>query len=568
MQRETDRLMSFFNPKFGNGDNSGLVVQLASAGFYRSIKNFSYNQPLDLVKCFYCMMEKGYWKNTDNVLEVHMRLSPECKWGKYNIKPDSDNCLSATSVECESIRNKQSLIYNRCVHVGLLNTPHPYPKYFLNHVRASGMATYGADVPRKDYPQLVPLILSEGSIDTDDMIRVFNWRVRESGIFAKVFDMVVRQKIWWAVDKTYVKANGFIASPDKAVCIKSGEEGMCIAHNRMESFKNASSPYLKKNAESLAMAGFYRHNLYTNTDRCRCFFCGLYAESWEENDDPYHEHAKLSNGCGYIRTKMNTVQIKSILYHFHKVHVMGEITQNYRRYVLATMLDYKPNSHSDTVARLDTLDILENRSDLLELMGRFTITEIVNGCLYMTANNESSRLETMYNTTRDHLETILVMRNRVNTVCECQKSRSTIGFDDRPQESGTKVKLPSVFSEHVPPTVSQFLSEPIPEPEPPKIVPYSQLPSTTRANMFANEEYKNYTREQAIEKLEKLLLSYTCTVCMAAPCCMVFLPCRHMVTCENCNMGNPNANCPICRSKIIRQVKANLCETQMAGCDS
>lgn len=68
---------------------------------------------------------------------------------------------------------------------------------------------------------------------------------------------------------------------------------------RIQSFENwpSESPILPKN---LAEAGFF----YTNErDKVQCFFCGLYAECWEPNDDVYVEHCRLNPKCSYMIMK-------------------------------------------------------------------------------------------------------------------------------------------------------------------------------------------------------------------------------------------------------------------------
>ncbi|XP_048751260.2 inhibitor of apoptosis protein-like [Ostrea edulis] len=542
------------------------------AGFYRSTENFARDQPRDLVKCFYCMLEKGYWCKRDDPVEIHNRLSPDCKWMKYDIRSDSG--CEATIAECVLIREKQSMLYNRLVDDGSWDREFPYPRNFIKHIRNSVAWLYDSVNLNVDHrAQFPPLILSERPIYCDDTTRLLDWILFNSKIVAGELETMIRRKIWWYVNKTYVEANGYIAAADKAMCVKTGRKDLCIVTNRLATFNDNATPFLTKNAEAFAMAGFYRLPKGTEDiedgdaiDSCYCFFCGLCGENWTEDDDPYHEHVKWSNGCGYIRTKLNKPQMKSILYHFYKDALAKTFDLNFKRSVLENILDLKSCSQDDMAVKSLIFRSLERRPELLALIGKFTITEIVNELFYKISAdglNRDGMLSMVLNITREDLEARLTARCvRKPTLCECQES---IGIDDKPGISGTEVKDFEI-DEVEPPSIEELLSLPMPKPEPPKTLPYAQLPSTNRANMFANEEYKKYTREQAIDKLENLLQSYTCAVCMSAPSCIAFIPCGHMVTCTNCNMGNPYATCPLCRAKIESQVPIRLCETQTSGC--
>lgn len=293
-------------------------------------------------------------------------------------------------------------------------------------------------------------------------------------------------------------------------------------------------------------------------------------ESWKEDDDPYHVHAIRSNNCGFIRSKLNRSQIRSILYHYYKTGIMETVNQAFRRHVLETILDNQSGSQNETVVKLCILDNLDKRPDLVKMMQFFTVTDIVNEVFHMHPTDDDDdihRSVKLHNTTRTDLITLLLLRrDGRHTSCECPESRRIIEFDEL-NESGTQLKLPYLNSDARPPSILKFLSAYMPEPEPSKILPYAQLPCIGRSTMFANELYKLYTREQAVGLLESLMKSYTCTICMSAPSSVVYVPCKHMVTCDSCNMDDPCVVCPVCDTKISTSVSVRLCDTQMLGWD-
>ena len=61
-----------------------------------------------------------------------------------------------------------------------------------------------------------------------------------------------------------------------------------------------------------------------------------------------------------------------------------------------------------------------------------------------------------------------------------------------------------------------------------------------------------------VEKLkretERLRSNVTCRICLDATVHVLFLPCRHLICCEQC--ANNVHNCPLCRQRIVGTIKA------------
>lgn len=486
MQRRVDRMTSLLDARIIGTDESGWA-RLADAGFYRSNENFAKNRPADLVRCFYCMMEKGNWCKTDNPIDVHLRLSPNCQWRKYDIT-SCEGCCIATVAECELIREKQSLIYDRCVHMGIRENVYPFPQYFMSYIKNSVMWTYGSDVDIKSRPQLVPLILSEESIDRDDMIRLLDWEVDHNNLFKLAFNTLTNRRIWWHVNETYVEEEGedtdiYFVDLDSAACRKNCRDDMCILANRIGTFDNESCPYLQKNAERVASAGFYRDIV-----SCRCFFCGVNVESWKEGDDPDHVHAIKSNGCKFVRSKLTNSKIESILYHYYKNEIMKNINQNYRRHVLETIIDNQSGSRDEAVVKLCILGSLDNMPDVVELVRcfmntaicGFTITDVVNEFFHMHPTDECDKYRTtkMYTTTPEVLKDLLLLRSHgLHASCGCPEPEPEPEFDE-PSEFDDQIKLPCLKSDARPPSIMRLMNLCISRREPAKILPHSPKSSS------------------------------------------------------------------------------------------
>jgi hypothetical protein len=81
-------------------------------------------------------------------------------------------------------------------------------------------------------------------------------------------------------------------------------------HTRLDSFSAIAKPKSRAKPafplsplthphlvpENLAKAGFYHTpSNEAGEDTCRCFLCGVQLGGWDEEDDPFEEHAKRGN---------------------------------------------------------------------------------------------------------------------------------------------------------------------------------------------------------------------------------------------------------------------------------
>ena len=60
---------------------------------------------------------------------------------------------------------------------------------------------------------------------------------------------------------------------------------------------------------SLADAGFY----YTGQDdRVQCFTCGIQVHNWEDGDQPWVEHARLSGTCNFVQSSKGVEFVEDV----------------------------------------------------------------------------------------------------------------------------------------------------------------------------------------------------------------------------------------------------------------
>ena len=62
---------------------------------------------------------------------------------------------------------------------------------------------------------------------------------------------------------------------------------------------------LNLSAREMAEAGFFYSG---KSDQVYCFYCGLGLHEWESDDDPWKEHLKWSENCGYLECMTDTIK--------------------------------------------------------------------------------------------------------------------------------------------------------------------------------------------------------------------------------------------------------------------
>nr|BAH72482.1 ACYPI001005 [Acyrthosiphon pisum] len=68
---------------------------------------------------------------------------------------------------------------------------------------------------------------------------------------------------------------------------------------RLKSFEKCLIP-LKQNIQTLCEVGFFYIGNGTN-DQMLCYYCSQGLKDWEENDEPWTEHAKWAQSCSFVQ---------------------------------------------------------------------------------------------------------------------------------------------------------------------------------------------------------------------------------------------------------------------------
>ncbi|MDD7805837.1 MAG: RING-HC finger protein [Endozoicomonas sp. (ex Botrylloides leachii)] len=79
---------------------------------------------------------------------------------------------------------------------------------------------------------------------------------------------------------------------------------------RQATFNDSWPTRIKATKEQIAKAGFFYLN---ESDKTKCFYCNGGLQNWDDNDDPFIEHAKWFPRCAFIISTLGVTYVKGIL---------------------------------------------------------------------------------------------------------------------------------------------------------------------------------------------------------------------------------------------------------------
>ncbi|XP_050392207.1 baculoviral IAP repeat-containing protein 2 [Patella vulgata] len=232
-------------------------LELAKEGFYSSGRN-------DEAICFECGMTKSSWFKGVRPKQIHQNESPSCLF----YTPFSRNV---------KIRNqeKPTKFAQPKMPDGSRNKTHEDPH--LNETTTKLASTYITNENMQE-----DTILKEES--SKEAAGNMNWeRSNQPNNF---IDHSMPAEI------EYV--NGILNKEGS----KSPQYESLIS--RISTFTKAWKNTGFQSPIKMAEAGFF----YTgNVDAVKCWFCGIALKTWEPTDDPWMEHIRWSNNCGFIKSQ-------------------------------------------------------------------------------------------------------------------------------------------------------------------------------------------------------------------------------------------------------------------------
>ncbi|XP_006814869.1 baculoviral IAP repeat-containing protein 7-like [Saccoglossus kowalevskii] len=269
----------------------------------------------------------------------------------------------------------------------------------------------------------------------------------------------------------------------------------------------------------LAKAGFY----YTGVkDNVKCFYCDGGLRNWEPTDEPWIEHARWFPKCAFVLQQRGSVFMKYVTSQYpqpYEPHLPAD-THQYVEEIQQPRPQVQPRANVNDVMRSDLVQVVMDMG-----YDRQLIKNSIKRKIRQTGES--------FSTTHELLLAVWDY--------EASGEQEDEDEDDYPPPPR---KLPG---EKVPdePLGGNKLSDST----------ESRILKPPPAFLAAVEEPPSgpVTAETLQRQLEDIIDEKRCKVCMDRDRCMLFQPCRHVVTCEICSAAL--RECPICRKTIKSTVK-------------
>jgi len=295
--------------------------------------------------------------------------------------------------------------------------------------------------------------------------------------------------------------------------------------------------------QQLAKCGFYSLGI---DDSVKCFFCDGGLRSWEPNDDPWVEHARWFNKCGYLR------QQKGITY-------IQDIRKKYPSYPVSApgMEPVEPmetsSPENDVVSSISGESESPQDAEVNRQMQRLDFKGVFEMGFPKEKISEVIR--------RQHKEKgtpFLDAAELTLAILNCNEdSSSSSGSDSGDDKCGDDKKMEDSKSS------SKEFSETVEASKPGKVMPTqcgreeaSHFPSSAFGKLKKTKRKKREDPNALQEQIRVLKEERVCKVCLDEMISIVFLPCGHMVCCGTC--APALRVCPICRENIKGNVKAYI----------
>ncbi|XP_052089237.1 uncharacterized protein LOC127725979 [Mytilus californianus] len=242
-------------------------LRLARAGFFSTGIN-------DEVKCFSCGVKYKNWKQRDNPIEVHHRISLDCRMvnGRETTNIPIISEINGAAADNPQQESSQSLL-----------TDDFLPSTIHQNEDLSIQTTEGAQnrsLKRED-------IQSSNVADT-------NTQLINQTLQPQVVQDAMRQPV---VDRDHSVLDGEqnrtedkSKAEDLSISLETPKhQAYAQLNDRVSTFQGWPG-YLEQAPRDMALAGFFYEGY---NDYCRCFFCGGGLRNWEAGDDPWVEHARF-----------------------------------------------------------------------------------------------------------------------------------------------------------------------------------------------------------------------------------------------------------------------------------
>ncbi|KAL6442673.1 hypothetical protein ACFW04_002645 [Cataglyphis niger] len=349
---------------------------------------------------------------------------------------------------------------------------------------------------------------------------------------------------------------------------------------RLQTFQNWPKN-LKQTPETLAAAGFYYQGY---DDQVRCFHCDGGLHGWQPTDDVWIEHAYWFPNCGFVILMRGHKFIK------HSIDTRGSLN-------LSIFADVSgENDAIETSAALPRVQLNEALTDTTMSVTDVEITSVTSSTSVSQSSEPITDTVTQpmtgaTDTTVPSVPTVLHSNKPITDVTVKRlldtapvKAALEIGLHVDRVTKALKRRMEEVGEPYV--NVTQLIEavlhdqlmedhtrfdNNIPTSSSLELktlfnqIMQSASNSTSETQVSNTAENKHDKKEtdnesddimSLQEENRKLKEARLCKICMDNELAIVFLPCGHLATCDNCTPAL--TTCPLCRLKIRAYVRIFL----------
>ncbi|KFB40308.1 AGAP007294-PA-like protein [Anopheles sinensis] len=276
--KHKDDDLSCMSPEYYNVEENRLrsfarwPVPFVSANMLAKY-GFFYLGTDDTVKCYFCRVEIGLWEPQDDVIQEHLRWSPFCallKKRPTNNVPINANYLDAVPEPS----------YDTC---GINIRQHSYAENRYERPSQELERMSGDSWGAASDISLSSSSSAHSHDEPSDMV------VAAGGAAGVQQDR--------ASTMTAAEWNSGLFLGEQTAMRRPEYPNYAIEADRFKSYEDWPTS-LKQKPKQLSDAGFF----YTGkSDRVKCFSCGGGLKDWEQDDEPWEQHAIWYSNCHYLQ---------------------------------------------------------------------------------------------------------------------------------------------------------------------------------------------------------------------------------------------------------------------------
>jgi len=298
-------------------------------------------------------------------------------------------------------------------------------------------------------------------------------------------------------------------------------------------------PDLRQRPTDMAEAGFYhivsRGGASATTpvpDKVKCYYCDGGLMNWQPEDDPWTEHARWFNLCGFLRLVKGDEFIREVLLRHPRQPVPelpgAEIMPE------AVELSVKEDQLRNMMSSMLVNQVLEMGVAYAPVEAALEKKLRMSGCGYKSAG------ELFDAAIKERLS---ASSNAKPAPVTPAATVSSPPSDETPSTSGQQSRIQEKMTE------TEFVAPPQ-RSEAEK----AEQPKSAEAENMDIEEPKN--PKQLEDEMQRLRDQRLCKVCFVNESNVAFLPCGHLICCVNCVPSLKD--CPYCRQPITGTLKTYM----------